>query len=104
MRGDVHQLARPRDRVGHEQDGARFAVVVQSSDMMLSTVLICPTSVSAQPAVWRPEITVQDKQTKVITEQLMAVDPSRLGRVVGFLPLADMLEIDRALRLVLGLR
>ena len=38
MRGDVYQLRSPRGTRWHEQRGARYAVVVQSDDLPLSTL------------------------------------------------------------------
>ncbi|WP_218158677.1 type II toxin-antitoxin system PemK/MazF family toxin [Streptosporangium canum] len=57
MRGDVYRLRAPRDAVGHEQRGERFAVLLQSDFLsMLSTLIVAPTSASAGPAIFRPEI------------------------------------------------
>ena len=39
----------PRGARGSEQQGSRYAVIVQSDDLMLSTVLVAPTSRSAPP-------------------------------------------------------
>ena len=51
VRGEVFRLPAPRGARGHEQRGARFAVVVQADEFLdLSTVLVSPTSASAQPA------------------------------------------------------
>lgn len=88
--------------MGHEQDGNRFAVVIQSDDIGLSTVLVCPTSRSAPARAWRPEITVLDEKTRVLTEQTSAVAPTRLGEHVGRLSINDMLDIETALKTVMG--
>lgn len=37
VRGDVYRLRAPKDARGHEQSGSRYAVVVQSDDLPLST-------------------------------------------------------------------
>ena len=37
VRGDVYRLRAARDAVGHEQQGPRYAVVLQSDDLNLST-------------------------------------------------------------------
>ncbi|MDP9319371.1 MAG: type II toxin-antitoxin system PemK/MazF family toxin, partial [Actinomycetota bacterium] len=58
MRGDVHRLRAARGTRGREQAGARYAVVVQSDHLPLSTWLVAPTSTSARPASFRPEITM----------------------------------------------
>ena len=99
MRGDVYQLA-PRDARGHEQRGQRFAIVVQATRLQqLSTWLVVPTSTSAQPTVFRPEVEIPGHgRTLVLCEALAAVDPAhRLGAVVGYLTLEEMKQIDRAL-------
>lgn len=101
MRGDVFALRALRGRTGHEQAGARFAVVVQSDALPLSTWLVAPTSTSARPATFRPEIDVQGTPTRVLTEQTVAVDPERLGNQVGHLSHGDLQRVDAALRLVL---
>lgn len=104
MRGDVHRLRAPRGTRGHEQRGARYAVVVQADQLdVLSTWLVAPTSTSARPATFRPLIEIDGTQTRVLTEQTSAVDPSRLGDVVGHVGFDEMRSIDAALRLVLSL-
>lgn len=103
MRGEVFQLRAARGGRGHEQSGARYAVVVQSDLLPLSTWLVAPTSTSARGASFRPEVQVQDQPTRVLTEQTAAVDPSRLGPQVGHLSFDELRQVDAALRLVLGL-
>jgi mRNA interferase MazF len=103
VRGDVYQLKAPRDAKGHEQRGNRFAVVVQSDLLPLSTWLVAPTSTSARPASFRPEIEIEGKSTLVLVEQVAAVDPERLGGVVGHVSSSELADIDRALRIVLEL-
>jgi mRNA interferase MazF len=104
VRGEVFRLPAPPGRRGHGQRGARYAVVVQSDDFLgLSTVLVSPTSASALPASFRPTITVDGKQTRVIVEQTTAVDPQRLGRSAGRLEAGELRAVDESLTLVLGL-
>lgn len=103
QRGDVHRLKVPKG-VGHEQQGERYGVVVQS-DVMLprSVVVVAPTSRSAKPASFRPEVEVAGGPTRVLVEQLGAVDVQRLGRRVGRLTAEEMWSVDDALVVVLGL-
>lgn len=103
MRGDVHRLKAPANVRGNEQHGARFAVVLQSEDLMLSTLLVAPTSRSASPRVFRPTVVIEGEATQVLVEQTTAVAPERLGAVVGHVTRAELEEIDDALRLVLEL-
>jgi mRNA interferase MazF len=104
VRGDVYELKAPRSTRGHEQRGDRYAVVVQSDLLPLTTWLVAPTSTSARPTSFRPEIEIDGKTTLVLVEQTAAVDPERLGRVVGHLTHQEMSTVDMALRVVLGLR
>jgi mRNA interferase MazF len=103
-RGDIYELRPPR-RTGHEQQGPRFGVVVQS-DVLLprSVVLIAPTSRSARPASFRPEVVIDGQTTKVLVEQVGAVDVNRLGSHVGLATQEEMWGIDDSLVTVLGLR
>ena len=103
MRGDIHRLRAPRDVRGAEQRGARYAVIVQSDDLLLSTLLVAPTSRSAAPRIFRPTINVDGDETQVLTEQTTAVAAERLGDLVGHVSLAELQTIDAALRLAVGL-
>ena len=103
MRGEVFQLRAPRDARGHEQTGRRYAVVVQSDQLPLSTWLVAPTSTSARPASFRPEVHVGGHSTRVLAEQTAAVDPTRLGDSIGHLTFEELRRVDAALRLVLDL-
>jgi mRNA interferase MazF len=103
QRGDVYRFKIPKG-VGHEQQGERYGVVVQS-DVMLprSVVIVAPTSRSAKPASFRPEVEVAGDLTRALVEQVGAVDVQRLGRRVGRLTAEEMWSIDEALVVVLGL-
>ena len=103
VRGDVHAIKLPGKR-GHVQQGRRYAVVVQADDLLtLSTVAICPTSRSAFPASFHPEITLLDRPTQILCEMVGAVDARALGEQVAHLGLEDIRAIDDALLLVLDL-
>jgi len=103
VRGEVFRLQSARRSRGPEQSGSRYAVVVQSDQLPLSTWLVAPTSTSARAASFRPEIEVGGVQTRVLAEQTAAVDPGRLGKSVGFLSLDELRRVDAALRVVLEL-
>lgn len=103
VRGDIHRLRAQRATRGHEQHGQRLAVIVQSEDLILSTVLVAPTSRSAPHRSFRPTITVGDEHIQVLIEQTAAVAPERLGELVGRLSLNELATVDEALRLVLQL-
>jgi mRNA interferase MazF len=66
-------------------------------------VIVAPTSRSARPASFRPEIAISGDTTRVLVEQLGAVDAQRLGDLVGYLSPDELWSIDDALVTVLGL-
>lgn len=102
-RGDIHELRPPRGK-GHEQRGRRFGVILQADEFLpRSVVIVAPTSQSARAATFRPEIKIHDEPTRVLVEQLGAVDSTRLGKQVGHVTPAEQWEIDDALRLILAL-
>ena len=104
VRGEIFHLPAPRRVRGHEQRGARYAVVVQADEFLaLSTVLVSPTSTGARPASFRPTITLDGVTTRVLVEQSTVVDPQRLGRSAGRLDAEDLRVLDDALALILGL-
>ncbi|MFN8034832.1 MAG: type II toxin-antitoxin system PemK/MazF family toxin [Acidimicrobiia bacterium] len=103
QRGDVHRFRLPNGG-GHEQHGERYGVIVQADELLpRSVVIVAPTSRSARPATFRPEIEVAGKTTRVLVEQLGAVDVQRLGRRVGRLATPEIWGVDEALTTVLGL-
>jgi mRNA interferase MazF len=70
----------------------------------LSTLIVAPTSTSAGPAIFRPEIEMDGTRTRVLVDQLGAVDRElRLGDMAGRLDPEEMDDVDRAVRLMLGL-
>ena len=104
QRGEVFQLCAPRTVPGHEQAGRRYGVVLQADELLaLSTVIIAPTSTHALPASFRPEVEIDGTRTRVLVEQIGAVDPSRLGESHGLLARNELRDVDRALAVVVGL-
>ncbi len=102
-RGDIFALRLPKG-VGHEQGGRRFGFVVQSDAFLpRSVVLVAPTSTSAKSASFRPEIDVDGTSTRVLVEQIGAVDVQRLGDLAGHLSPEEQWGVDAALLTVLGL-
>ncbi len=102
-RGEVYRFRLPKG-VGREQRGARFGVVVQAEELLPRTVVVvAPTSQSARAASFRPEVVVAGEPTRVLAEQVGAVDAQRLGRRVGRLTADELWSVDEALATVLGL-
>lgn len=104
VRGEVFRLPPRRGTRGHEQRGSRYAIVVQADEFVdLSTTLVAPTSASARAASFRPTITLEGRETRVLVEQTTVVDPQRLGRSAGRLDASELRAVDEALGLILGL-
>lgn len=79
-------------------------MVVQADEFMaLSTTLVSPTSASARSATFRPVISLNGTETRVLVEQTTVVDAQRLGRSAGRLDAGELRAVDEALALVLGL-
>jgi mRNA interferase MazF len=104
LRGQVFRLPSRRGARGHEQRGARYAVIVQADEFLdLSTTLVAPTSASARPTSFRPTITLDELETRVLVEQTTIIDPQRHGRSAGHLEASELRAVDDALSLILGL-
>ena len=102
-RGDIYRVRLPAGR-GREQRGPRYGVIVQADALLaLSTVVVAPTSRSALPTTFRPGVHVAGELTRVLVEQLRAVDLHRLDEHVGRLSAQEQRAVDEALELVLGL-
>lgn len=102
LRGDVYRFKLPKG-VGHQQHGDRFGVVVQAEEFLpRSVVIVAPTSQSARAASFRPEVDVDGDTTRVLVEQVGAVDARRLGRIAGHLSPEELWGVDEALMTVLG--
>ena len=97
LRGDIHQF-RPARGMGHGQQGRRYGVIVQANELLpRSVVLIAPASHSARAASFRPEIDLLGETTRVLVEQIGAVDASRLGDLAGRVSPEQQWGIDEAL-------
>lgn len=80
-------------------------MIVQSDAFLpRSVVVVAPTSRSARAASFRPEIEVAGEVTRVLVEQLGAVDAGRLGDLVTHLTREQLWGVDESLRVVLALR
>lgn len=102
-RGSVCPVRRGRS-TGREQSGNRFAVVVQSDDLwLLNTVVVVPTSTSAQPATFRPLLEIAGQRTRALCEQVRTVDAQRLGEAVGVVSASELFGLEDALEIVLDL-
>lgn len=103
-RGDIHQVRFGR-AAGRAQAGARPAVILQADALSpLSTVVVAPMSRSAAAGHVRPIVAIDGTASTVMTDQITAVDVTRVGKRLGRVDADEAVELDRAIRLVLGLR
>ena len=94
-------IGRARGSVVH---GERYGVVVQASEFLpRSVVMVAPTSRSARAASFRPDAHIAGQSTRVLVEQIGAVDSRSLGELIAHLTREEMRGIDEALRAVFGL-
>ncbi|RJO69474.1 type II toxin-antitoxin system PemK/MazF family toxin [Nocardia panacis] len=103
FRGAIYEIKAAPGARGHEQQGRRLAVIVQSDRFASSTVIVAMTSTSAGPASYRPEIDVDGVKTRILTDRIYTVDPSRFGDFKGSLDGDELADLDQALMLKLGL-
>ncbi len=105
VRGEIFRIREPKDLRGSEQRGERFAVVVQSDLISAgSTVIVVPTSQSAMEAPFRPTVEIEGQQTKLLADKVRASAVQRLGKSVGRLNVDELIQVDKALKIVLALR
>ena len=104
IRGAVYPVDLGDAKRGHEQRGRRLGLVVSIEQDAWSTVTIIPTSTSAQPSVFRPEVVVAGRETKVLIDQVRTIDLSYVsGEVVDYLTRDDLAQIEHGLSRYLGL-
>ncbi|MDR0848971.1 MAG: type II toxin-antitoxin system PemK/MazF family toxin [Propionibacteriaceae bacterium] len=102
IRGGIYQidLGRPR---GHEQGGHRFGVVVSPSDSVLTVATVVPTSTSAVATHFRPEITILGHSTRLLIDQMKAIDVRYIHDLVGIMGVDDLEALDLGISRYLGL-
>lgn len=103
FRGAIYGIKGIPGARGHEQQGRRYAVIIQSDRFPSSTVIVALTSSSAGPAIYRPVIEFDGTRTRILADQIYTVAPERLGDFKGSLDGKELAELDRALMLKLGL-
>lgn len=104
IRGAVYRVDLGEAKRGHEQRGRRYGLVLSPSDMPWSVVTIVPTSTSAQPAVFRPEVELAGVPTRFLVDQIRTVDLRYLhGEPVHYLARDELAEVEHAVSRYLGL-
>lgn len=59
---------------------------------------VIPTSTSAQPSVFRPEVVIAGRDTKVLIDQIRTIDVSYVtGEIVDYLTRDDVAQVEHGL-------
>jgi mRNA interferase MazF len=104
IRGAVYRVDLGDAKRGHEQRGRRYGVVLSPSSMPWSVATIVPTSTSAQPAVFRPELDLLGSPTRFLADQIRTIDTRFIhGDPVHYLDRDELAEIEHAVSRYLGL-
>jgi mRNA interferase MazF len=104
IRGAVYPVDLGDAKRGHEQRGRRLGVVISIEQDSWSTVTVIPTSTSAQPSVFRPEVVIAGRETRILVDQIRTIDASYVaGDLVDYLTRDDMAQVDHTLSRYLGL-
>jgi mRNA interferase MazF len=104
IRGAVYPIDLGDAKRGHEQRGRRLGLVMSLEQDAWSTVTILPTSTSAQPSVFRPEVVIARREAKILIDQIRTIDVSYVvGDLVDYLSLDDMAQVEHSLSRYFGL-
>lgn len=104
IRGAVYPVDLGIAKRGSEQRGRRLGLVISIEQSAWSTVTIIPISANAQAAVFRPEIVVAGRDTRILIDQIRTIDVSYvLGELVDCLSRDDMAQVEHDLSRYFGL-
>jgi mRNA interferase MazF len=104
IRGAVYPVDLGDAKRGHEQRGRRLGLVISIEQSAWSTVTVIPISTRAQPAVFRPEVVIGERDTKVLIDQIRTIGTAYVtGELVDYLSGDDMAQVEHGLSRYLGL-
>ena len=104
IRGAVYPVDLGDAKRGHEQRGRRLGLVISIEQSVWSTVTILPTSTSAQPSLFRPEVIIAGRATRILTDQIRTIDISYVtGEPVDYLSRDDMAHVEHTVSRYFGL-
>ena len=104
IRGAIYPVDLGETKRGHEQRGRRLGLVISVEQNNWSTVTIIPTSTSAQPAVFRPDVVIAGRATRILTDQIRTIDAAYVtGELVDYLSRDDMAQVEHGLARYFGL-
>jgi mRNA interferase MazF len=104
IRGAVYPVDLGDAKRGHEQRGRRLGLVISIEQSAWSTVTIIPASTGAQAAVFRPDVVIAGRETKLLVDQIRTIDTCYVtGELVDYLSQDDMAQVEHSLSRYLGL-
>ena len=105
IRGAVYPVDLGDAKRGHEQRGRRLGLVISiEQNDAWSVVTIIPTSTSAQASVFRPEVVIAGRETKILIDQVRTIDVSYVtGELIDYLSRDDMAQVEHSLSRYSGL-
>jgi mRNA interferase MazF len=104
IRGAVYPIDLGDAKRGHEQRGRRLGLVISIEQDAWSTVTILPTSTSAQASVFRPEVIIAGRETRILVDQIRVIDVQYVaGDLVDYLSRGDMAQVEHSLARYFGL-
>jgi mRNA interferase MazF len=104
IRGAIYPVDLGDAKRGHEQRGRRLGLVISIEQNAWPTVTIIPTSSSAQASVFRPDVVIAGRETKVLIDQVRTIDTSYVvGELVDYLSRDDMAQVEHGLSRYFGL-
>lgn len=104
IRGAVYPIDLGEAKRGHEQRGKRLGLALSNHSDRWSTVVVVPTSTSAGPSAFRPEVVVAGRETRLLVDQMRSIDTRYVvGDLVDFLNHEDLEQVEYAVTRYLGL-
>jgi mRNA interferase MazF len=104
IRGAIYPVDLGEAKRGREQRCRRLGLVISIEQSAWSTVTIIPTSTSAQASVFRPELVIAGRDTKVLIDQIRTIDVSYVtGEIVDYLTRDDMAQVEHGISRYFGL-
>jgi mRNA interferase MazF len=104
IRGAIYPVDLGDAKRGHEQRGRRLGLVISIEQNAWPTVTIIPTSSSAQASVFRPDVVIAGRETKVLIDQVRTIDTSYVvGELVDYLSRDDMAQVEHGLSRYFGI-
>jgi mRNA interferase MazF len=104
IRGAVYPVDLGDAKRGREQRGRRLGLVISIEQNAWPVVTIILTSTSAQAAVFRPEVVIAGRETKILIDQVRTIDASYVtGELIDYLSRDDMAQVEHGLSRYFGL-